>query len=282
RRIQLEEAERVARQQQAQLDLAVKQTARLEELVPSGAAAAVELDVARANLSFARTQLAVARSETAQVKSEMSRADIAAPFAGVVAARHGQLGERLAIGDPLVTLVAPGEVEINLIVPTRYAAILDIDEALRVRACEREVAAALTASVPQASGSDRSLLRLALSQQDRLLPGMAVQVEIPIKRLESAIVAPRDALVIRQEGAFVFRVDADRKAEKIPVDVLLGTGMNVAVKRRGEGPGLEAGDLLVVRGAETLQPDAELEPVPAAVRESAAGADAAFDELACR
>ena len=70
---------------------------------------------------------------------------------------------------------------------------------------------------------------------------------MPTSAAREVLAVPRDALVLRREGASVFRVNADMTAEKISVITGLGAGSLIEVI--GE---LDVGDMVVVRGAERL------------------------------
>ena len=67
------------------------------------------------------------------------------------------------------------------------------------------------------------------------------------------IAVPRDALVLRHNGSFVFRVNDENIAEQIAVEIGDSAGDLVAVT----GP-LEAGDRVAIRGAENLQEGASV------------------------
>jgi multidrug efflux pump subunit AcrA (membrane-fusion protein) len=58
---------------------------------------------------------------------------------------------------------------------------------------------------------------------------------------------PRDALVLRREGAFVFRIDEELMAEQVGVMTGLGAGNLIEVI--GD---INAGDMVVTRGGERL------------------------------
>jgi multidrug efflux pump subunit AcrA (membrane-fusion protein) len=60
---------------------------------------------------------------------------------------------------------------------------------------------------------------------------------------------PRDAVILRQAASYVFRVADDGTAERVQVQVGSGQGAVVAVTGA-----LQAGDRVVVRGGERLQP----------------------------
>lgn len=78
--------------------------------------------------------------------------------------------------------------------------------------------------------------------------GQSVSVAVPIKARESSLTVPRDALVLRSEGSFVFRINSENKAERIKVEIGDSFGEIIAVT----GP-LREGDRVAIRGAENLR-----------------------------
>ena len=83
--------------------------------------------------------------------------------------------------------------------------------------------------------------------------GQLVSVAVPIRPGEVALTVPRDALVLRSNGAFVFRIDAGNKAEQIEVEIGDSAGDLIAIS----GP-LTEGDRVAIRGAENLREGAEV------------------------
>jgi multidrug efflux pump subunit AcrA (membrane-fusion protein) len=63
------------------------------------------------------------------------------------------------------------------------------------------------------------------------------------------LTVPRDALVLRPEGISVFVIDAQLQARQVSVSTGLGSGDRIQVS--GE---VSAGDRVVIRGNERLQP----------------------------
>jgi hypothetical protein len=74
-----------------------------------------------------------------------------------------------------------------------------------------------------------------------------------INNLNQAPPRPGDALVLRHNGSFVFRVNDENIAEQIAVEIGDSAGDLVAVT----GP-LDAGDRVAIRGAENLQEGASV------------------------
>ena len=83
--------------------------------------------------------------------------------------------------------------------------------------------------------------------------GESVRLSMPTASAEEVLAVPRDALILRREGASVFRVNADMTVDKVNVITGLGAGTHSQVM--GE---LQPGDTVVVRGAERLSPGAEV------------------------
>jgi len=77
-----------------------------------------------------------------------------------------------------------------------------------------------------------------------------VEVGLPSNNGRAAIAVPRDALVLRNEGTYVFRINAEGKAERLSVETGESQGEMIEVLTDG----LADGDLLVTRGAERLEP----------------------------
>jgi multidrug efflux pump subunit AcrA (membrane-fusion protein) len=67
------------------------------------------------------------------------------------------------------------------------------------------------------------------------------------------LTVPRDALVLRSDGEYVFRINDDNKAERIRVGIGDSSGALVSVS----GP-LAEGDRVAVRGAENLREGADV------------------------
>ena len=70
---------------------------------------------------------------------------------------------------------------------------------------------------------------------------------MPTAVAQEVLTVPRDALVLRREGAFVYRIDDESVAEQVQVTTGLGAGNLIEVV--GD---LREGDRVVVRGAERL------------------------------
>ena len=73
-------------------------------------------------------------------------------------------------------------------------------------------------------------------------------MELPLGNPAQKLAVPRDALVIRTEGVFVMKVDAEQKAQRVGVSLGVADGDWIAVD--GE---LAPGDQVIIRGGESLR-----------------------------
>ena len=79
--------------------------------------------------------------------------------------------------------------------------------------------------------------------------GTAVKVACPIKQKQNVLVVPRDALVIRQSGIAIYRINTQDRAELIPVQT--GISNTKYIQVIGD---VSIGDEIVIRGNERLRP----------------------------
>ena len=72
----------------------------------------------------ARAKVKEAQADAATARTVVSRCGIAAPFNGRVAKRHGAAHQYVAPGTPLLDIVETGELEVQMIVPSKWLAWL--------------------------------------------------------------------------------------------------------------------------------------------------------------
>jgi RND family efflux transporter MFP subunit len=234
---------------EANADLLKTQSERLASLAPENIVSRNQLDEASSRLAMAEQELEQARVARDRALLDLQRASVRAPFDGYVAERLAQAGEYVALGTPLVRLVDTRNVEVIARAPVSAAATLRAGQNVRVRDDEHAVESKIRSVVPVGDERSRLLeIRVAL-QTDAWPIGSPVRVELAGSAARSVITVPRDAVILRQGSAYVFRVGKDNKAERVAVQV--GTGRDADVQVSGE---IHEGDRIVIRGGERLQP----------------------------
>ena len=207
-----------------------------------------------------------------QIDDLLQRADVRAPFSGVVIDRVRRSGEEVARGEVLGQLTDTENLEVRAFVPLKHLPRTATGQAIDIFATDAAHAGTIRSLVPTGdvrSQTFEARIDLPADATRDWTVGQLVSVAIPIRARRLELAVPRDALVLRQEGSFVFRINAENKAEQVKVEIGDSAGELVAV--RGE---LAAGDRVAIRGAENLSEGADVR-ILVSETASAGSADAA-------
>ncbi len=245
----LERAEINTRQLESQLR-------RQKELASSSLVSEFELEQTEAARDLAVSDANIIDVRIRQIDDLLQRADVRAPFSGVVISRSRRSGEEVARGEVLGEITDIQSLEVRAFVPLKHLRRTAAGQAIDIFETETTHTGTIRSLVP--TGDIRSQTfeaRIDLPQDATRdwTVGQLVSVAIPIRTRQLALAVPRDALVLRQNGSFVFRISADNKAEQIEVDVGDSAGNLVAVS--GD---LAEGDRVAIRGAENLSEGADV------------------------
>ncbi|HKZ72675.1 MAG TPA: efflux RND transporter periplasmic adaptor subunit [Steroidobacteraceae bacterium] len=248
-KLELRDNQAAVRRLEANVQLLQTQSERLETLAPENIVSRNQLDEASSRLAMAQQELEQARVAHDRALLDLQRASVRAPFDGYVAERLAQAGEFVALGTPLARLVDTRSVEVVARAPVSSAATLRSGQTVRVRDDQRSVESRIRSVVPV--GDERSrLLEIRVALDAGAWPiGSPVRVELAGSAARRVVTVPRDAVILRQGAAYVFRVNAQNKAERVAVQV--GAGRDTDVQVSGE---IHEGDRIVIRGGERLQP----------------------------
>jgi RND family efflux transporter MFP subunit len=144
--------------------------------------------------------------------------------------------------------VDTGSVEVVARAPVSVAPHLSEGMAVVLREDEREFPGRIRTVVPVGDQRSRMFEIRVVPEEGDWLIGSAVRVALPSSAPRDVIAVPRDALVLRRDSTFVFRVTEEEKAERVEVETGIGEGELIEVT--GE---VAAGDRVVVRGGERLR-----------------------------
>ena len=231
----------------ADIDYNQRQMKRLQKLAKQNNMAQSELDQIESRLQMLTQDLRIAEVNRDRTLYDIDRTQVAAPFAGIVVSREMSTGEYTQAGAGLLRLVDTQSLEISVNAPLRVARYNQAGSSVQVETDEFQILAAIRSVIPVGDPRSRMMeLRLQL-QAGNWFIGEAVTVELPDGQAETGLSVPRDALVLRNEQIFVYSVDEESKAVKIPVIAGAGRGSQIAI----EGD-LKVGDSVVIRGAERL------------------------------
>ena len=233
-----------------------RQLERTEELAARNSASKTLLDEALAQRDQAQHLLKDARAALEQAQGDLERCEIRAAFAGHVVERLASAGEFINVGEDVIRLVDTHRIEISL--PASIALSRFIKPGMRVRVRNGDTARehAVRTVVPVGDAVSRMVeVRLEVNEGEWLV-GTPVQVSLPSDMPISTVAVPRDALVERAGQAFIYKVGEDNTAEQVTVDINAIVGLWVGV-----ADGISAGEQVIVRGAERLQPGQAVEVI---------------------
>lgn len=248
--LSLAEQEAQAERARAQLRFLDSQLARQRDLASTQALSANELEQTESQRDVAASDLRIAELRVRQLKDQLQRAIVRADFAGVITERMRRAGEDISRGTVVARLVDTRNLEVRVLAPLRYQGRIQTGDTLKLYGFERESHGVVRSITPSMDPRQQALeLRIDMQGETQWAVGELVSVAIPLTAATEVLAIPRDALILRQDGNYVFRVSADGTAERIPVVIGDSAGENIAV----EGA-LKAGDQVVVRGGESLTP----------------------------
>jgi RND family efflux transporter MFP subunit len=245
------------REARAVFDEAAGNRARVQSLAKEKIASASELDTVEASFVVASNRLVKAfeegrgrqaalaqrRAELELARQQLADTILRAPFAGAVELRQASLGEFIATGTPIVTLVRTDPLRLRLEVPERKAPAVRAGQAVRFHADgdTNRFTARITRLSPAISDDNR-MLRVEgdVPGAGMLRPGAFVRAEIITVPEDPGLTVPLSALIVFAGLEKVVTVQDGQALER-----------TVTTGRRGSDwveivAGLKSGDPVVV------------------------------------
>jgi RND family efflux transporter MFP subunit len=202
----------VVRQASAVLNEARATRDRSSSLLKQGLIPQSQYDVVEANYEVARSRyqdaleeirnrealLSQRRSELALAQQQLSDTSILAPFDGAIQLRQATIGEYLAAGSPIVTLVRMDPLRLRAEVPERQASSIRSGQRVRVEieGDPKNYVGQIVRLSPVISQQSRILLVEAeVSNPGTLRPGSFARVSVIINAAEKIPALPAGTLV---------------------------------------------------------------------------------------
>jgi RND family efflux transporter MFP subunit len=254
----LQRAEQEALLERAEISLRQleSQLRRQRELAGSNLVSEFELEQTEANRDLALSDANITRVRIRQIDEQIQRSETRANFSGVVTERVHREGEEVARGERLARLTDLRNLEVRAFVPLKHLARTMIGDSIEVNTSDTSHDGRIRALVPTGdvrSQTFEAIIDLPEQATGAWTVGQLVSVAVPIRSSELSLTVPRDALVLRQGGQYVYRINDENRAERIEVDIGDSHGELIAVVGA-----LEEGDRIAIRGAESLSDGAEV------------------------
>ena len=223
---------------------------RLQKLRQTNSASQFQLDQNQSQYDLAKTDIEIAELKLKQIEDQIQRATVTAPFSGVITERIVRAGTDVNRSDLLLKILDTEQLEVRLYVPIKYLAYVRKGNGLNISTNEQLINAKITSLIPSADPKSQTFevrINIPSHLNEAWAAGQLVKVTVPIQASSNSLTVHRDALILRQDGTYVVKIDAKNKVHRLPVEVGTGTFERVSIK--GE---LEHGDRVAVRGAERL------------------------------
>lgn len=223
---------------------------RLTALRASNLASQTQLAELVSRRDLAANDLAVAQNRIAQFDDQLRRAEVISPVDGLVVERLVTGGEFARRGEGVVRIVDPTDLEVEITIPMTWLGRITDEQPVEVIAGDVRFSADLRALVSAGNAGSQTFTALAAvpaAVAPLVIAGQMVEVSVPLGVARASLFVPRDAVVLRADGSYVYRIDDDNVAKRI--SVALGEGQGEMVSVSGD---LHAGDRIAIRGVERL------------------------------
>lgn len=225
--------------------------ARVAQLRQSGSATQVQID--EAELALSRAELDLRDAEL-----ELRRRQVRAPISGWIGIITAEPGNQIQANGEITRIDDRSKLLMEFEVSERYVGQIGVGDTLEVSPLARPTdmlagrVRALDARVDDANRTLRIQGEID-NDGDRLRPGMAFRISIPLSGEMLPVVDPL-AIQWDRRGAFVWAVDADGLAQRRSVEIEQRRDDSVLVRAD-----LDAGQVVVLEGVQNLRPGAAVD-----------------------
>ena len=241
--VQLRDDEQAARLREAEATLALARhvDTRTRELERREAVSEAQRDRVAADLAVAEARVEVARVA-------LDRTRVRAPFDGVVGMRLVAPGDRITAKDALVQIDAVDRLQVTFAIAEVGILFAHVGAPVGVKVGpygDEIFPGEVFFVSPSIEPSTRRVIVKAWvpNAQRRLRPGLFANIDLEVGLRERAIVVPESAVIFDREGTYVWKLDAENVATKVPVQLGLRRDGRVEVTL-----GLAPGDAIVTTG----------------------------------
>jgi RND family efflux transporter MFP subunit len=218
--------------------------------------------VTRVARAEADTALKVADAALRRVREELDRMTIRAPFAGIVGLTNLQIGDYIGAGTQIATLDDRTAILVEFTVPESVATLIKPGLPLRASLVTRpgEIYNGQIEAVGTRIDPDTRTLAVRGEIPNPtlvLIPGSTFSISVRLTG-QNAPQVPGLAVQWDRRGAYVWRMTADNKVERVDIAIISRTGDQVMVDAK-----LKEGDKVVYEGGDQLTAGQTVQPQPA-------------------
>jgi membrane fusion protein (multidrug efflux system) len=211
------EQQALLREAEANRNLARERWERAEQLLSREASSLEQRDVARAEYEIAEARVEIARLE-------LDRTRIRAPFRGVVGERRVDIGSRVEKKTALVRIDAIDRLQVTFGISDEglphARAGMKVQAWVRPYPGEKFPGEVFYVAPTLDPRNRRIFVKAWIENRDhRLAPGLFANVDLEVRRVESAMVVPESAVALDDQGPYVWKVDDEQRVSRLPVEI---------------------------------------------------------------
>ena len=245
------------RQAEAELADARRRYEDAQRLIKQNTISKNEIQLREAEVRIDQAALQRQTAEMKRQQATVQRYRLKAPFNGVISERLTEIGEWIDPGKPVLTLVAIDELRVDFRVPQEFFTAIDDKTEVTVNLdalADKTFAGKIETVVPISDPSARTfLIHVVMPDADiKMTPGMSVHGTLRLSAGKRGLVVSRDALFRYPDGRVTVWTVNQKNDEAVVAEkrVRLGNSFNGKVSIL---EGIDAGDVVVVQGNESLQ-----------------------------
>ncbi len=241
-------------------ELSAREMKRLERLGTESLTSVSRLEEARQRLlqlqgeearldyavSTAASRIALRRAELERAERDLARCSITAPFAGSVNELLVDVGDRVALNQQVVSLVALDELDLYAEIPGDTQTALTLGQKLTIEVNGEPREGRLLSLQREPDRKTHTLaLRIRVAGEG-LATGALATTAMPLRPLHDALLVPVSAL-LREEGRAYLFVEQGGRLSRREVQTGIRDGERVVIRA-----GIEAGARIVARDVAAL------------------------------
>lgn len=218
---------------------------RVASLIERNATAQQEYDVAL-------NELNVVKADIDLINARIAQTEIRAPFDGIIGLRAISPGSYITPATYITEIQKVNRVKVDFSVPERFSGMITQGQAFRFnrQGSENTYNGEVYAIQPRIEPNTRTLRLRGIANNDDnvLLPGAFVEVNLALRAIDAALMAPSEAIIPEMGGQSVY-LYRNGKAERRQVEIGIRTDQRVHIT-----DGVVAGDTLLTTGMLQLRP----------------------------
>ncbi len=237
---------------QAELDKVRHQKKQVDDRLKRNEALYKTQGISQQDYEVAVTEANTLQAELDLLQAQIAKTEIRAPFRGVIGLRGVSEGAFVNSETKIATLQDISRLKLDFSAPERYASLLTVGATVSftVEGISERHSAKIYAVEPRIDRNTRTVQIRALTEpaSRAMLPGAFANVDIPLERIENALMVPTQALIPDLKSYKLFVYEGGKAAVRT-VQAGARTEQSVQILE-----GLKPGDTLITSGLLQIRP----------------------------